>query len=83
VKTETNSFCDQFCSCKEIVQSYFISPFLTPICSDVDSTANNSTKLAPVSKVETITDMEAGEVVGHLDSNGTTVYDGDYTTTGQ
>jgi hypothetical protein len=49
------------------------SLFLTPICSDVDSTANTSNKPAPVSKAETITDMETGEVVGRpqhkLDSN--------------
>jgi hypothetical protein len=30
-----------------------------------------------------ITNMEIGEVVGHLDSNGTAVYGDDYTTTGQ
>jgi hypothetical protein len=82
-KTQTNGFCDQFCSCKEIARSCFISPFLTPICLDVDSSANHSTKPAPVSKAQTITDMETGEVVGHLDSNGTAVYDDDYTTTGQ
>jgi hypothetical protein len=81
-KTQTNGFCDQFCSCNQIARSCFISPFLTPICSDVESTTN-SPKPAPVSKAETITHMETGEVVGHLDSNGTTVYDDGYSTTGQ
>jgi hypothetical protein len=65
------------------VRSCYISSFLTPICSDVDGTANNSTKPAPVSKTETIMDMKTGEVVGHLDSNGTTLYDDDYSTTRQ
>ena len=72
-KTHTNGFCDQFCSGKEIAQSP-ISPFLTPIYSDFDSTANDSSKPAPMSKAKTIKDIETGKVAGHLDSNETTVY---------
>jgi hypothetical protein len=76
-ETHTNSLCDQFRSCKEIAQNCFISPFLTPIHSDFDSTANNSSKLASMSKAEMIKDIETGDIVRHLDSNGTTAHDDD------
>lgn len=57
---------------RKIAQSCFISPFLTPIYSNFDSTTNNSSKSASMSKAEMIKDIETGEVVRHLDSNGTT-----------
>ena len=61
--SDDDTLCDAFCSCISVTTNCYVHPLLvTPICASVETGE--------------ITDMQTGVVVGHLDSNGTAVYDG-------